>query len=504
MVAFDYAFLAFYFLVLVSLGFYGSHRYVMSYLYRRHRKDVPTAKGEFAELPKVTIQLPIYNELYVVERLVEAVCKIRYPKDKLQIQVLDDSTDETVEIARNAVAEMRATGIDISYVHRTNREGFKAGALEAGLATAHGDFIAVFDADFVPKPDFLERTVQFFTDDKVGMVQVRWEHLNRDFSLPTQAQAILLDGHFVIEHTARNRSGRFFNFNGTAGIWRRSTIADAGGWQHDTLTEDLDLSYRAQCAGWQFVYVNDAVAPAEVPVEMAAFKSQQHRWAKGPIQVARKLLPTLLRSKLPLKVKFEAIMHLTNNIAYVLMVVLSLLMPIAAVLRIERGWYESLWIDLPMFLAATFSVASFYMLAQKEARPTTLLQRSIYLPMVMSLGIGLCVNNARAVVEALIGYQTGFKRTPKYGVTGVGQSWKHVKYRFKIQWQPFIETAIGVYFTWGVITAMIAGSWIAVPFLILFGSGFLYVGLASLLQRNRYLGWIFEGRIAFAKKAVKV
>ncbi|MDX9724349.1 MAG: glycosyltransferase family 2 protein, partial [Myxococcota bacterium] len=277
MAAFDIAFLIVYFSILLILGFYGVHRYVMAYLYRKHRNDVPVPKAQFEDLPTVTIQLPTFNEQYVVERLIDAVCQIRYPREKLDIQVLDDSTDETVEIAQRAVARAREKGHDIQYIHRTDRTGFKAGALEAGLAQAKGEFVAVFDADFIPNPDFLEQSINFFTDEKVGMVQLRWDHINRDFSLLTQVQAILLDGHFVIEHTARHRSGRFFNFNGTAGIWRRSTIGDAGGWEHDTLTEDLDLSYRAQSKGWQFVYVRDSVAPAEVPVEMSAFKSQQHR-----------------------------------------------------------------------------------------------------------------------------------------------------------------------------------------------------------------------------------
>jgi len=496
MSAFDIAFLIVYFSVLVSLGFYGTHRYVMAYLYRKHRKDIPHPLARFEELPRVTIQLPTFNEMYVVERLIDAVCKIRYPKDKLEIQVLDDSTDETVAIAERAVARKQDEGYDIVYLHRTNRQGFKAGALEEGLAKARGEYVAVFDADFVPRPDFLEQTVHFFTDEKVGMVQVRWEHLNRDYSLLTQAQSILLDGHFVIEHTARNRSGRFFNFNVTAGIWRRSTIGDAGGWHHDTLTEDLDLSYRAQCKGWNFVYINDSTAPAEVPVEMIAFKTQQHRWAKGSIQVAKKILPQLLRSRLPLKVKFEAFMHLTNNIAFMLMVALSLLMPMAAMLRIDRGWYQSFWLDIPMFAAATLSVMSFYMLAQKEARPTPLWRRLVFLPIVMSLGIGMCINNARAVVEALVNYRTGFARTPKYGVVSNKQGWRHVKYRFRVNWQPWLETAIGLYFTWAVFHAVAAQSWIAAPFLVLFGSGFLYVGLASIFQRNRWIARLFEGRPA--------
>lgn len=487
MATLDLIFIIVYFLVLCILGFYGLHRYVMAFLYRLHVKDVPKPAADFEDLPRVTIQLPMFNEQYVVERLIDAVCHIRYPREKLQIQVLDDSTDETREIAQRAVAAKREEGIDIVYLHRENRHGYKAGALEEGLLSATGEFVAVFDADFVPQADFLERTIHFFTNEKIGMVQVRWEHINREFNLLTRAQSILLDGHFVIEHTARNRSGRFFNFNGTAGIWRISTIADAGGWQHDTITEDLDLSYRAQCKGWQFIYVNEATAPAEIPVEMIAFKTQQHRWAKGSIQVAKKVLPKLLRSRLPFKVKLEAFMHLTNNIAYVLMVILSLMMPIAVMLRIDRAWTTSLWIDALMFITASLSIMSFYMLAQREARPQSFGRRLLYLPIVMSLGIGLCINNSRAVIEALVGYKTGFVRTPKYGVTKAGEEWKHVKYGFKINWQPWVETAIGIYFVYGIVNAFMHGGYPSVPFLCLFGAGFLYVGLGTFLGRSHFI-----------------
>ncbi|MCA9521577.1 MAG: glycosyltransferase family 2 protein, partial [Myxococcales bacterium] len=320
----EITFLIVYFALLFLLSIYGAHRYYMAYLFYKHKKDKPEPKAEFEQLPKVTIQLPMYNEMFVAERLIDATCAVRYPADRLEIQVLDDSTDETQQIARQAVERHRALGINIHYIHRTNRQGYKAGALQEGMEVAHGEFLAVFDADFVPQPDFLEKTIQYFTNDEVGMVQVRWEHLNREFSLLTRAQSVLLDGHFMIEHTARNRSGRFFNFNGTAGIWRRTTIVDAGGWQHDTLTEDLDLSYRAQIEGWKFVYLNDVISPAEIPVEMNSFKSQQHRWAKGSIQTAKKLLPRIFASKrLPFKVKVEAFFHLTNNLAYLLMVLLS-------------------------------------------------------------------------------------------------------------------------------------------------------------------------------------
>jgi len=318
--------LATYFFVLVILAVYGWHRYYLVYLYMKNKGRVPVPAGTLEAWPAVTIQLPIYNEMYVADRLIDAVCRIEYPRELLEIQVLDDSTDETRSVAEQAVRRNAARGVDIKYIHRTDRSGYKAGALDAALKVAKGEFIAIFDADFIPSPDFLTRTVPFFTDPKVAMVQARWGHINQDYSLLTKIQSILLDGHFVLEHGGRNRAGLFFNFNGTAGIWRRAAITDAGGWQHDTLTEDLDLSYRAQLRGWRFVFLPDLVAPAEVPVEMNSFKSQQHRWAKGSIQTCRKLLPRILRSNVPLPVKAEAFFHLTANFNYPLMCVLSVLM----------------------------------------------------------------------------------------------------------------------------------------------------------------------------------
>ena len=474
-------FLATYFLVLLVLSVYGSHRYVMAYLYYKYKGNLAAPKGRFSEQPRVTIQLPVFNEMYVVERLIDAVARIDYPRDRLEIQVLDDSTDETQGIARAKVDRLRRDGIDISYLHRDNRQGFKAGALQEGLKVARGELVAVFDADFVPTPDFLKRSVDYFTDEKIGMVQVRWEHLNREYSHLTQAQAIFLDGHFVIEHTARNRSGRFFNFNGTAGVWRRSTIEDAGGWQHDTLTEDLDLSYRAQLKGWQFVYLPDVVSPAEVPVEMNAFKSQQHRWAKGSVQTARKLLPRILKSDLPRAVKVEAFFHLTANFTYPLMILLTVLMPVSMVIRFKHGWYEVLMLDLPFFWTATMSVVFFYIASQREIG-MPVWQRVKYLPFIMALGIGMCVNQSKAVIEALVGYETGFTRTPKTGMKGRDQSFRKSKYRMLLTAQPLLELALGAYLTSAVWFALDKGVWFSLPFLLLFQWGFFYVGLVSLLQ----------------------
>ena len=475
-------FLGVYFAVLCVLAVYGSHRYRMAYLYYRHKFKLPTPTGVLQALPKVTIQLPVFNEMYVVERLVDSVCSIDYPRNLLEIQVLDDSTDETCGIARACVERHRQMGQNITYIHRENRRGFKAGALENGLAHAQGEFVAVFDADFVPAPDFLKRTVPFFADAGVGMVQVRWGHLNREFSILTQAQSIFLDGHFILEHTARNRSGCFFNFNGTAGIWRRNTISDAGGWQHDTLTEDLDLSYRAQLKGWRFIFLPEVISPAEVPVDMNAFKSQQHRWAKGSIQTARKLLPTILRSNLPFKVKREAFFHLTNNMAYLLMVVLSVLMPLSMVVRFNHGLYSTLFLDLPCFITATASVCVFYVATQRELG-LSWWKRVKYLPFLMSLGIGLAINNAKAVMEALLNQESGFTRTPKTGAQGKTANLAVKKsYRGSKTLLPLLELSFGLYFTGALWFAIQANIWTSVPFLVLFQLGFLYVGLMSLLQ----------------------
>ena len=376
----------------------------------------------------VTVQLPIYNEMYVVDRLIEAVCDLDYPKDRLEIQVLDDSTDETRDRADLAVQRQFARGFDIKYLHRSDRTGYKAGALEAGLKVARGEYVAIFDADFVPPSDFLRRTVPYLVHDAgLAVVQARWGHLNDDYSMLTRVQAVLLDGHFVLEHGARNRSGCFFNFNGTAGIWRRTAIADAGGWQHDTLTEDLDLSYRAQMRGWRFMFLPDLLAPAEVPVEMNAFKTQQHRWAKGSIQTCRKILPLLLQSNLPLAVKVEAFFHLTANFNYLLMVVLSILMFPSMVVRYNMGLTEMLLIDVPLFAAATLSVVNFYLMSQREAYRDWR-SRIKYLPIVLAVGIGLAVNNARAVLEALFNHDTEFARTPKYGIERNDDDWHHKKY----------------------------------------------------------------------------
>ena len=490
--------LAVYFFVLIVLAIYGWHRYYLVYLYMRYKDKEPKAGPPLDPLPVVTIQLPLYNEMYVADRLIDAVCRIEYPRELLEIQVLDDSTDETRNIADKAVRRWAAEGIDIKYIHRADRGGYKAGALEAGLKTARGEFIAIFDADFIPTADFLTRLMPHFTDAGVGMVQARWGHINRDYSLLTRIQAILLDGHFVLEHGGRNRAGRFFNFNGTAGVWRRRAIDDAGGWQHDTLTEDLDLSYRAQLRGWRFVFVPELIAPAEVPVEMNAFKSQQHRWAKGSIQTCRKLLPTILRSNLPFGVKAEAFFHLTANFNYILMCILSILIFPSMVIRYNMGWYEMLLIDVPLFFAATFSFCNFYVVCQREVHKDWIV-RLKYVPFLMSVGIGLSINNTRAVLEALFNKQSEFARTPKYRIEGDSDEWVGKRYRQSVAVQPLIELALGLYFTATVFYALANQIYGTVPFLILFQVGFLYTGLLSIVQQYAGDSVVLKTQVASGK-----
>lgn len=486
-----------YFLVLSILAIFGMHRYYLVYLFLKNKKAVPEPKGRFAELPKVTIQLPMYNEMYVAERLIDAVVKMEYPRELLEIQVLDDSTDETVKIASRRVSFYQKQGLDISYLHRENREGYKAGALEQGMKVAKGEFIAVFDADFIPHKHFLTNTIHFFTDPQIGMVQMRWSHLNRNFSLITKLQSIFLDGHFVIEHTARNRSGRFFNFNGTAGIWRKIAIHDGGGWEHDTLTEDLDLSYRTQMKGWQFIYLPEYSVPAELPVDIVAFKAQQHRWAKGSIQTAKKLLPKIFKARLPLPVKMESFFHLAANIAYLLMVPLSVSILPVVIFRRDLNWNQMVIYDVPLFLMATASVSAFYIVSQKELYSDWTATFK-YLPLLMGLGIGLSVNNSFAVLEALRNKESEFVRTPKFGIEKKQDSWGTKKYKGnKKLLIPLVEFVLGLYFTIAVIICISEGIWLTLPFLMLFQYGYLYISFLSFAT-------IFKNRFVLKKASVSV
>ena len=487
--AFDAAVLLPYFAVMILLAIYGVHRYTLCYIYFKYRKNAAgPPPRHFDELPRVTVQLPIFNEQFVIDRLIEAICAMEYPKDKLEIQVLDDSTDETQQVAADIVARYAALGHPIQYIHRTNRHGFKAGALDAGLNVAKGEFVAIFDADFVPPPDWLMQVIHHFAEPQIGMVQTRWTHLNRDYSILTQIEAILLDGHFVIEHGARYRSGDFFNFNGTAGMWRIQAIRDGGGWQHDTLTEDTDLSYRSQLAGWKFKYLPHVECPSELPIEMTAFKTQQARWAKGLIQTSIKVLPKIFRSDVPRRIKIEAIYHLTANLSYPLMVLMSAALIPAMICRFYQGWFQMLLIDVPLFTASTFSIAVFYCLSQRVLYPKTWMKTFLYLPFLMALGIGLTVTNTKAVMEALLGIKSAFVRTPKFRVAKKGEKSQASKYRKRLVFAPWIEILLGTYFLLAILYTFSNHNYFTAPFLILFVIGYWYTGFMSLLQ-GRFERW---------------
>ncbi len=473
-----------YVLVFAGLSAFGAHRIKILWHYWRHRGREAQAFSQFDELPSVTVQLPIFNESVMVERLLRSVAALDYPRDRLQIQVLDDSTDETVDVASRLCEELRAAGHDVEYRHRTDRTGFKAGALDAAMAHATGRFICIFDADFLPQPDYLQRLIHHFTDPKVGMVQARWGHLNQHFSLLTRLQALFLDGHLVLEQSARSRHGYYLNFNGTAGIWRRETIEEAGGWQHDTLTEDLDLSYRAQLRGWRFVYLKDVVVPAELPPDMDSFKSQQHRWTKGSIQVCKKILGDVWRSDAPLGHKIEATAHLTSNFAYLLtLCVLVLMYP--ATFSLGSSWQKAVFVDLPVFFFATVSVITFYLTAQGAQSRWGWLRAIPYLPALLALGIGMSINNGKAVIEALLNRESEFVRTPKFGVQTRSQAAAVRKPRYKAgkSVSMWIEAAVALYFGALLLLAVQRGQWMSLPFLMLFFGGFAYVAGGSLLKR---------------------
>jgi cellulose synthase/poly-beta-1,6-N-acetylglucosamine synthase-like glycosyltransferase len=499
---FDWAMLIPYFTVLFILSIYGVHRYETIRRYRKYRKNLPTVSAKnYEQLPKVTIQLPLYNERFVVERLLEEVVKIDYPRDLLQIQVLDDSTDETHPYTERLCNEYAAAGHSIEYRHRTNRHGFKAGALQEGLETATGELIAIFDADFIPPVDFLTRTIHFFTDPEVGVVQTRWSYLNKEANILTQVEAMLLDGHFVLEHGARCGSGLFFNFNGTAGVLRRKMIEDAGGWQHETLTEDSDLSYRAQLNGWRFVYVPAVDCPSELPVETYGFQVQQARWAKGLTQVAKKLLPRILKADLPLRVKVEAFMHLTPNISYPLMIVVSMLMLPVMIVRFYMGIFQMFMIDLPLIVASFWSISAFYLYAQRELYPKSWLKSIAFLPMLMAAGVALTVSNSKGVLEAIFGIQTSFARTAKFGSgTQKIKMAAPATYRRRSGWLPWIELAIGAYFVLMIDFAIDTYNFFAIPFLLLFVCGYWWAGFTTLYQEYRdKLQWKRARKLAEAQ-----
>ncbi|MFZ1730349.1 MAG: cellulose synthase family protein [Bacteroidota bacterium] len=453
----------------------------MIFYYFKNKDKLPVGMAVLDVMPMVTVQLPVYNELYVVERLIEAVCALDYPKDKMEIQVLDDSTDETVELIATVVAAMQAEGYDIVQVRRPERVGYKAGALRYGMDIAKGEFIAIFDADFVPNPNFLLETLRHFTDDRIGMVQTRWEHLNNEFSLLTRAQGIALDGHFVIEQQVRNKSGFFINFNGTAGVWRRSCIVDAGNWEADTLTEDLDLSYRAQLKGWRFVFLNDVTSPAELPSEINALKSQQFRWTKGAIETAKKILPRVWKAKLPLRIKLQSTVHLTNNLVFPF-ILLTGILNVPLVFIKHSGRHETFFAFMSIFVLAFISSFLFYLYSQKDVY-TDWKKRIFLFPLFMSGSMGFSVNNSRAVIEGLLNRKSAFIRTPKFHIETEKDTWKNKKYQAsskKISLSIIFELVLALYCFVGVIASIWFLEIAALPFQLLFFLGFGLVGLLSI------------------------
>ncbi len=469
------------YLVVVGLLFvFGINYFYITYLawrYRGRRIEL----GPVTDWPRVTVQLPIYNERYVAERLIKAAANIEYPKNLLEIQVLDDSTDETQSIVNKQVSDLQSQGINIDHIHRSERNGYKAGALANGLTRATGDFIAIFDADFLPTSDFLLRTIPYFQDPGVGFVQTRWKHLNRGYSLLTLFQSLILDGHFVVEQFARFQAGYWFNFNGTAGIWRRRTVEDAGGWTADTLTEDLDLSYRAFMKGWRGVYTRDIAVPAELPVSFSAYRRQQQRWARGSFECAIKFIPRIWQSPFPLAQKIEATFHLTGNMVYLLVCLLSILYPL--VLYISRSYATliALFGIGVIFNLTTLAPMLFFLVAQQQ------IDKSWwhYLPIIMFTSIfssGMMLNTMRAAWQVLKRRKNVFERTPKFGIVNRQQEWRGKGYQLNLDPLVYLELAFALFNILTVVYALTLGNWVIAIYSSLFAVGLLVTSGMTIWQ----------------------
>ena len=485
----SYIVIGVYFLTALILMAYGLNCYVMVFLFQRGRKEAEVKRrhilSRYAQVncardwPKVTTQIPIYNEYNVAARVMGSVARMDYPKGRHEIQVLDDSTDETRELIDQTARALRKEGHDVHVIRRKNRQGFKAGALAEGLNSAEGELIAIFDADFAPPTDYLKKVVPFFLEnDRLGLVQARWGHLNRKKSLLTRVQSIGIDGHFMIEQSARNWSGLFMNFNGTAGIWRKDAIQESGGWQWDTLTEDMDLSYRVQFHGWHTLFVPDVVVPAEIPEDVGAFKSQQFRWAKGSIQTALKLLPQIFVSDAPTFKKVEAFFHLTHYLVHPLMVIMALLaLPVLMMLAFSPSpaAFTLMAILLIMAMAAP---SALYLASQRAICGKGWWRRMVYIPFLVAVGIGIALSNTRAVLEAVMGRESPFVRTPKRGDREV------MTYRIRLPWSGILELILGVYCAASLGYYLAAGKYLVGPFLAAYASGFLFVGLLTLAHAS--------------------
>lgn len=476
-----------YLLVIAGVACYGLYRYHLLWLYacvRRHPMPPPVMRGPW---PTVTIQIPVYNERYVIARAIHAACRVDYPRDRLEIQLLDDSTDQTSQIIAQTIAPYQAEGVRLAHLRRSARHGYKAGALQHGLERASGELLAVFDADFVIPPDFLTRTVPHFADARVGVVQARWGHLNANSNWLTKAQALFLDGHFLIEQVARHRGQRFLNFNGTAGIWRAEAIRSAGGWHADTLTEDLDLSYRAQLAGWRCVFLPELVVPAELPVEIEAFKTQQYRWTKGSIQTAKKLAARLITAPLPWRLKLGGFFHLTIYLMYPLGLLAGLGLPFV----LASGWRLRWIVEVCWIALLVLPAACFYLCAKRRAGapPSRALAAIVW---AIAVGVGVSVNNARAVLDGFWGHSHEFLRTPKFCLQAVGDQWRSKLYRAVPSATVWWELLLALYFAGGVAVAYAHRAWLALPCLAVCAVGLAYVGGGSLWQQRGRPAWSFE------------
>ncbi len=477
-------------LIIVGYGFsllvicaFSLGQFNLAWHYRKNQKQrEASGSSELKEFPPVTVQLPIYNERYVIERLIDAVAAFDYPQDKLEIQILDDSNDETVEIVAKKVAAYQKAGIDIKQVQRPERKGFKAGALQYGMEHAKGEFIAIFDADFLPSKDFLKSTLAPFCDPKIGMVQTRWGHLNQDYSLLTRVQAFGLNAHFTIEQKGRLKAGSFINFNGTGGVWRKTCIIDAGGWHHDTLTEDLDLSYRAQLKDWKFDYLEDVLSPAELPVLMPAVKSQQYRWNKGAAETARKNLGKIWKSDLGFSHKVRGAMHLLNSSVFLFLLTAAVL-SIPMLYIKEHNPTLALLFDLgSIFIIGFIGMSVFYWFSSKATNPNyTLKYFAGHFPMFLSYSMGLALHNSIAIAEGWLGIKTPFIRTPKFNVLKKGDSWKgNVYLKHTITPITLCEGVLALYFIFGIVSAFILGDFGLLFFHLMLAIGFSYIFFISL------------------------
>jgi cellulose synthase/poly-beta-1,6-N-acetylglucosamine synthase-like glycosyltransferase len=475
-----------YMMALVGLFLYGANAYVMLAIHQwnSRRRRPSTRPRPPAVWPLVTVQLPLYNERYVARRLLEAIGRLEYPIDRLEIQLLDDSTDETTNILHEVARGLRTRGLTITHRRREERTGFKAGALAVGLAEAHGEFVAIFDADFVPSPDFLQQTIPYFVDPQVAVVQARWGHLNRDFSLLTMAQSFGIDGHFGVEQSARSWGNLFLNFNGTAGVWRKAAISDAGGWAADTLTEDLDLSYRAQLRGWHIVYLPDLSCPAELPSLITGFKSQQRRWAKGSMQTALKLLPAVLRAPRSAWVKYQAFIHLTYYMVHPLMLTVTFLSS-SMVEQQDQDFSAPLSWGLGLTCSlVTLGPLSMIVYAQRVLYPQWW-RRIWQLPSLMLIGIGVALSTSLAVLGAFWGKDREFIRTPKFGIGSEGGTLRGKAYMDRRFWDGGLEIGLGLYSAWAIWEMWQQEQYATLPFLVLYAAGFLVVGALTIFHSTR-------------------